>query len=254
VARRAVTFSVSPHEIDARLASARGVFENVDLFVAPSPSLAEEYVRLGLPRSKLRTSDYGFERLAPAPRDPRAAGEPLRVGFAGTLVWHKGPHVLIEAVKRLPRNSCAVTLHGDPTVFPDYVAMLRRQADGWPVRFAGPFTSDEAPRIFGEMDVLVVPSLWLENSPLVIHEAFMLGVPVIGARMGGIADLVTDGVNGRLFDPANPAQLAEILRSVAESPALAAGWARALPNVKSLAEDAADWDRAYRSVVRPATA
>ena len=54
------------------------------------------------------------------------------------------------------------------------------------------------------------PSLWLENSPLVIHEAFMAGIPVVGARIGGIADLVDDGRTGLLYDSTSPAELGRV--------------------------------------------
>ena len=86
--------------IRKRLARVGSVFEAVDLFVAPSASLAEEYRRLGLPPERLRISDYGFTPLPVAAR--AAMGERLRIGFVGTIVWHKGVHVLFEAVSMLP--------------------------------------------------------------------------------------------------------------------------------------------------------
>ena len=61
--------------------------------------------------------------------------------------------------------------------------------------------------MFDSFDVLVVPSIWLENSPLVVHEAFMFGVPVIGSRIGGTADLIQDGINGFLYEPEWPGNL-----------------------------------------------
>jgi glycosyltransferase involved in cell wall biosynthesis len=93
--------------------------------------------------------------------------------------------------------------------------------------------------------VLVVPSIWLENSPLVIHEAFQAGVPVVGARIGGIADLIADGLNGRLYDPTSPDELARVLQSLIENPAQLASWAARLPAVKSIAEEAREWERIY---------
>ena len=138
-------------------------------------------------------------RLAPL---ARRRGAPLRIGFVGTLAWHKGAHVLLDAVRRLANDTYELQIHGDVKVFPDYVADLRRRAEGMPVRFMGRFDEAQAMAVYGGFDVLVVPSLWLENSPLVIHEAFQAGVPVVGSRIGGTVDLVTDGVNGRLYDPA----------------------------------------------------
>ena len=75
----------------------------------------------------------------------------------------------------------------------------------------GRFERDHVADVYSQFDVLVVPSLWLENSPLVIHEAFMAGVPVVGARIGGISDLVRDGENGLLYPPESSAALAAAL-------------------------------------------
>ena len=240
-------FPVSDADMKERLAQARRVFEEITLFVAPSRSLAEEFIALGLDRSRIRVSDNGLPHMARPARGP--AGAPLRIGFVGTLVWHKGAHVLLDAVRRLASDSYEVQVHGDEKVFPDYVADLRRRADGLPVRFMGRFDQAQAMAVYGGLDVLVVPSLWLENSPLVIHEAFQAGVPVVGSRIGGTADLVTDGVNGRLYDPASPAELAAILSSLLDNPAQVAAWAAALPAVKTIEEDALAWERTYEEVI-----
>ena len=92
--------------------------------------MANEYRRLGLDESRLRVSDYGFATLERAVR-PAAVG-PLRIGYVGTLVWHKGVHVLIDAVRSLAGNSYELLIFGDPNVFPEYTADLRRRASGLP--------------------------------------------------------------------------------------------------------------------------
>ncbi len=111
------------------------------------------------------------------------------------------------------------------------------------------FDDADTAAVYRELDLLVVPSIWLENSPLVIHEAFQAGVPVVGARMGGISDLITDGHNGRLYDPESPDELAGILQSVIDDPAQLMQWAAALPQVKPIADDAHEWERTYNDVV-----
>src|SRR5207244_1671153 len=124
---------------------------------------------------------------------------------------------------------------------------------GLPVRFMGAFDRESVADVYSQIDVLVVPSLWLENSPLVIHEAFMAGVPVVGARLGGIADLVEDGRTGLLYDSASPVELMYALRSLIENPdrvAVLAGHVRQSPRIKSLAEDAREWEETYADVVR----
>jgi glycosyltransferase involved in cell wall biosynthesis len=244
---------VTRSQIEERLLAAQQVFDAVDLFVAPSAFMAAEYQRLGIDSTKMRISDYGFVPLRRKARE--AARAPLRIGYVGTLVWHKGVHVLLEAASRLPAGAYELTIFGALDVFPDYVAMLRRQAAGLPVRFAGAFDRDEAAEIYSRIDVLVVPSLWLENSPLVIHEAFMAGVPVVGARIGGIIDLIDDQRTGLLYDPASPAELEALLRGIIERPERLAALARALPEVKSIADDAREWEAAYNVLLsRPPVA
>jgi glycosyltransferase involved in cell wall biosynthesis len=233
--------------IRERLARVGAVFETVDLFVAPSASLAEEYRRLGLPPEKLRVSDYGFAPLPAAARGPR--GERLRIGFVGTLVWHKGVHVLLEAAGRLPPERFEVKIFGDPGTFPGYVARLRSAARDLPVRFMDRFDRSETGRVYAEIDVLVVPSLWPENSPLVIHEAFMAGIPVVGSRQGGIPGLVTHERNGLLYDAFAPAELAAALRRLIEEPGTVERLGRGHPPVKTMAEDAREWAAVYREVL-----
>src|SRR5205085_3311440 len=119
--------------------------------------------------AKIRISDYGFVPLHRR-AEARRSG-PLRIGYVGTLVWHKGVHVLIDALRDLPTGACELMIFGNPEVFPAYVAELRVRAAGLPVHFMGAFERAAVDEAYAGMDVVVVPSLWLENSPLVIHEA-----------------------------------------------------------------------------------
>jgi len=137
-------------------------------------------------------------------------------------------------------------------------AGLRAQAAGRPVRFMGAFDRDRTAEVYAQIDVLVVPSLWLENSPLVIHEAFMAGVPVVGARIGGITSLikdvnVEDGGIGLLYDPASAVELRAVLGRLIQNPAHLAALAesvRTAPPVKSIAQDAREWEDTYADVRR----
>jgi glycosyltransferase involved in cell wall biosynthesis len=244
----ASTAPVTAADIDARQTAARRVFDAVTLFVAPSRSIAEEFERFGIPRSKIRISDYGF---APLRRPLRpAAGGPLRIGFVGTLTWHKGVHILIDAVRGLPDDTFLLKIFGDPDVFPDYAAQLREMSSGLPIEFAGYFGRERTSEMYGQIDLLVVPSLWLENSPLVIHEAFAAGVPVVGARIGGIADLVTHEQNGLSYEPASSSALREVLLGLIARPGRLAEFRSRIPSVKPIEQDALEWDTVYRAVAR----
>jgi glycosyltransferase involved in cell wall biosynthesis len=238
---------VAPHGVEDRIAAAREAFDNIDVVVAPSSSVARGFRQLGFDDSRVHVSDYGFAPL-PAAKTERRDGV-LRIGFIGTLVWHKGVHVLIDAVRGLDPETYHLAIFGDPNTFSDYAAELRARANGLPVAFMGPFSHRRSADAYSQIDVLVVPSLWMENSPLVIHEAFMAGVPVVAARIGGIPDLVADGINGLLYDPRSPDELRTILRNLIDAPDRLTALAGARPPVKSVADDAREWEAIYARAV-----
>jgi glycosyltransferase involved in cell wall biosynthesis len=244
---------ITDGDIRRRLGYARQVFESIDVFVAPSRSMADEFCKLGLARDRIQISDYGFRPAScTAARSRRAAeGERLRIGFVGTLVWHKGAHVLIDATKKL-RGQYEVQIHGDPSVFPDYVAALRKAATSSAVVFANGFDRDRVADVYEGLDVLVVPSLWPENSPLVIHEAFMHKVPVVAARVGGIPELVGHEINGLLYEPFNTESLAAALQKLIDDRDLVARLSARVSTVKSIEQDAREWEERYQRVCRPA--
>jgi glycosyltransferase involved in cell wall biosynthesis len=237
--------ALAPSELATRLEHVGDVFRDMELFVAPAAALGEEYVALGLPREKLKISDYGFAPLQPAPRVPRAG--PLRIGFVGTIAFHKGAHVILEACRRLPAGAFELSLFGSLAVAPPYVAELKRAAEGLPVHFRGGFEETRAGEVYAQLDVLVVSSLWPENSPLVIHEAFQAGVPVVGANVGGVPGLVRDGENGLVYEAWSPVSLASALGRLLSEPGLLGRLAEASGRtpVKSVEEDAREWEERY---------
>jgi glycosyltransferase involved in cell wall biosynthesis len=238
---------IAAGDIRERLAAARQVFESIDLCVAPSRSVADEFCRLGFSRDRLHVSDYGFRGNAQPVRRAGAEDQPLRIGFVGTLVWHKGVHVLLEAARQL-RGAFEVHIYGDPDVFPQYFATLRTAA-GPQVVFEGAFDRERVDDVYGSLDVLVVSSLWPENSPLVIHEAFMHRVPVVAARVGGIPELVLDGESGLLYDAFDPESLRASLQRLIDDRPLLERLSDHSPAVKSIAQDAREWQERYRTLL-----
>ena len=85
---------------------------------------------------------------------------------------------------------------------------------------AGKYDHDHLPRLMAEIDWVVVPSRWWENSPLVIQEAFLHGRPVICSDIGGMAEKVADGVNGLHFRAGDPLSLARVLETAIDTPGL----------------------------------
>lgn len=234
---------VTSEQIARRLRHMRRVADAVDLFLAPSRAMARFFAGQGIPRERLRVSDYG---LRPLPRGDRGvATRPLRLGFVGTLAFHKGAHLLLGALRHLSGKDYELKIHGDPRTSPDYAARLRQQAYGMPVDFEGPFDPRQAGQIYQDLDLLVVPSLWPENSPLVIHEAFSAGVPVLGSRAGGITELVRPGQGGLLFEPGDTGDLSRTLRDLVQHPQKLQRLVQTIPAVKTVAQNARELEAIY---------
>lgn len=203
-----------------RNAYLRQMAAQIDLFIAPSEFLRQQYINQEFPATKIITLEYGMDRKrltdAPEVNLPPPAGRP-HFGFIGSLAWQKGVHVLIEAFNQLP-ESAALTIYGSETVFPDYVAKLRQMARHPHIRFAGPIHFDHVGAALRQFDALVVPSIWYENSPLVIQEAYVAGVPVIAGRIGALTEKVQDQKSGLLYTAGDSQSLAATLQSVIDQP------------------------------------
>lgn len=204
-----------------RNAYLRRLIGGIDRFIAPSRFLREQYVRQGFPGERIAVLENGLdtERLAPASGIalPPPAARP-HFGFLGSLAWQKGLHVLVEAFNRMP-PSAALTIYGGESAFPDYVAQVKALARHPHIRFAGPLDHRQVGAALRQMDCLVVPSLWYENSPVVIQEAYAVGLPVIASRIGALIEKVQDGRTGYLFAPGDSADLARVLREIVDEPA-----------------------------------
>lgn len=211
-------------------------------FVAPSRFLAERLIRDGLPRDRVVVSDYGFAPIRQVARKERVHGAPLRIGYLGTLSDYKGVHLLIEAFALLPPNGATLRVKGEPSWFPDYTKPLLERARAIPgIAFEGAIAPEQAGEFLAEIDVLVVPSVWFENSPLTIHEAWLAGVPVVTTALGGMAELAATG-GACTFQRNDAFDLARVLRELIAEPGALPALRATIPRVKTIEENAAEFE------------
>src|SRR5208337_832744 len=117
--------------------------------------------------------------------------------FIGYLGEHKGVHVLINALRRIDKRRMTLNIAGDGALMDTYRQQVRSLGLEDTVKFWGKVADIE--RIYAQTDVLILPSIWPENQPLTIIEAMSSGIPVIASDIGGIPELVDDGIDGYLF-------------------------------------------------------
>jgi glycosyltransferase involved in cell wall biosynthesis len=196
----------------------RQIFANADLFLAPSEFLLERYVSCGIPRQKIIHLPYGMHHF-PRLQVPRGKEAHLQFGYIGAFHAHKGVDLLIEAFRGLG-DRATLHLHGSSFDSPISEAHFKR-ATAQPIEgvvLHGRYNNSEIASILAGLDAIIVPSRWYENSPLTIQEAQIAGVPVVTADVGGMAELVRDGVNGRHFRCNDSMDLRRVLLSLIEAP------------------------------------
>jgi glycosyltransferase involved in cell wall biosynthesis len=139
-----------------------------------------------------------------------------------------------------------LTIHGNLQRFKPIVKQLRRLAKGDErITFAGPFKREEVGQVLSQMDVLVVPSRWYENAPLVICEAFASGMPVVATNLGTMPELVKHEENGLLFDLDDVEGLARQLRRLGEEPGLLERLRAGIGPVKTVEENVDELEALY---------
>jgi glycosyltransferase involved in cell wall biosynthesis len=240
--------STSRALFDARRDEMRRALADVDLTLAPSATVEREFAAWGIPRARMRRHELGSAHPV-APRRG-APGRPLRIGFVGSFLPSKAPHLVVEAAASLPPGQVTVDLigasapyHGDASYGARLAPWLRHPC----VRAVGAVQPEEMPERLAALDLLVLPSVWLENSPLVVREAFAAGLPVVASRLGGAAESVRDGFDGLLFTPGDVTALAAILARLVEEPGLYERLAAGVRAPRTIEDDARETRAIYAS-------
>jgi len=251
---RAVRWLGNPrhaHFADKRdffLTHTRRIFRDADLFLAPSEFLLRRYVSCGLGRAKIVPMRYGMRHFPAVRREGRRG--PVRFGYIGALHPQKGIDLLLEAFQHVGHDA---SLQVFGSVFGSAISRSfwrRVRNRAMPnVFFHGAYDNGRVGEILADLDVVVVPSLWYENSPLTIQEAFIAGVPVITADAGGMAELVRDEVNGLRFRRGDVEDLHAKLRRVAADPEILDRLRRGISPVSTIEEHAVELRERYRGLL-----
>jgi glycosyltransferase involved in cell wall biosynthesis len=199
------------------------------------------YAAEGIPSSRIEVVPLGIDP------DPfrgivRTRDSAFRIAFLGTVMLSKGPHLLLDALPHLPRGAVRLVVHGEAAPWfevRDYADRLRsRLRPEDPVAFTGPYDPADVPRLLGDADCLVVPSLWFETFSITIREGWLAGVPVVASRLGAMEEAIEDGVTGLLFRPGDARDLAAKLLALLRDPGLRRSIALAPKSVPTVVETA----------------
>ena len=188
----------------------RNLFGSPDIVTAPSQFVLDMHLQNGFfKQSKAVKMQLGI--VLPDARARTGLAGSISILYVGQVSLHKGVDILIDAFKGIISDCIKLDIVGKG---PDIEDLLQKASDDRRIKFHGFVSSEELAEIYRNTDLLVVPSVWYDNSPMVIYEALSYGVPVLASRIGGIPELIKNGYNGVLLNPGDREQLRNTLKEL----------------------------------------
>jgi glycosyltransferase involved in cell wall biosynthesis len=213
----------TPEDFYLRDAFFRSSLQVVDRFISPSYFLKRTFEGWGLkrPLDMIENGQTPVPKLAPrglAPGESRT-----RFAYLGQINHFKGLDILLDALRHMPdafRSTIHISIHGSGLEHQtkEFQARVHTLAGRYQdlVTLQGPYVPEELPGIFEASDTIVVPSIWWENSPLVIQEAFKYGRPLIVSNIGGMKEKVRHQLDGFHFVRGSSASLATAMQKMSD--------------------------------------
>ncbi|MGB7622011.1 MAG: glycosyltransferase family 4 protein [Terriglobia bacterium] len=234
----------------------RNVFNSVGLFISPSNFLESMFIRNGLTNANRLHIPFGVRSPLLESNTRKTPSPVLRFGFIGTISKHKGVHILIEAFKELGKDEpVKLCVYGSLEFDPPYGTRIRQLAAGDSrIEFGGTFPHQNMGEILRQIDVLIVPSNWYENTPLVVYAALATETPVICSDLGGMAEIVLHGRNGLTFKAGSSQALCDRMREVLADRGLLDRLRPDRSTVQTVERNTDELERAYRNLLGRETA
>jgi glycosyltransferase involved in cell wall biosynthesis len=212
------------------------MFSLVDRFIAPSEFLRRRHVEWGIAPERIEVIRNGRPAEEPCAHRP-AEGRRNVFAYLGNLSPFKGVNVALEAARLLQEEGVygfSLEINGgmpfqSEEFKQNFATALRAAAPA--ARHRGPYQRGEVAGLMAGVDWLIMPSVWWENAPLVIQEAFRHRRPVICSGIGGMAEAVRDGIDGLHIRPGDPRSLAEAMIRAMTEPGL---WERLHANIPAV--------------------
>jgi len=210
----------------------------------------------GIPGEQVTLLPQGIAKVPDFMREQRSRNyKILRLGYIGRIHPVKGIDLLLEAISLLPdKYNLELFIYGMPTqdraMQGYYNSLLRQSCADKRIKWSGLLPQDRKFQALAELDALVIPSRWLETGPLVLLESLAVGTPVIGSRLGGIAEFIAEDKGGILFKPGDARELASIIARVYRAPEILSRLRRNIPPIRTTQDLADDMENLYNKIKR----
>jgi glycosyltransferase involved in cell wall biosynthesis len=233
-------------KILSRFKDAKFFIEQVDVVFSGCEFVRQTFKENGLNRkTELNTFsvDYSFVKH-------QEDGPEVIFGFIGTLAWHKGLHVLMDAFKKVKNENIKLKIYGSGDESSEYVNYLFNLAKtDSRIEFCGTFDYKDLPRVMKDISVIVIPSVYKEIYPLVMQMGLAYKKPIIATKIGGLPEVIINEVNGYLFELEDVEKLAELISMVSDNPQLIAKLKQNIINPPRIEEEAFVYENTYKKLI-----
>jgi len=203
-------YVVNSKQIEESQKHMKEVIELIDIFISPSHTLKDFFINQGIDKDKIQYLKYGFNtKKIIYNKKVFTKNSKINFGFMGRVIPTKGIKVLVDTFKKLPNEK--LSIYGN-------IGIQKRFLETKNIVFKGAYDNNNINTVLNDIDVLIVPSIWYENAPLVIQEAFLAGIPVITSDIGGMAELVKDKINGFTFKVGSCEELEILIKNISNNP------------------------------------
>ena len=213
----------------------------IDIFISPSHTLRDFFIEQGIDSDRVKYLKYGFNNKKIIYNKKKFTIESkINFGFMGRVIPTKGIKVLVDTFKELPSQK--LSIYGG-------IGVQKRFLETENIIFKGGYDNNTINDVLNDIDVLIVPSTWYENAPLVIQEAFLAGVPVITSNIGGMSELVEDRINGFTFEVGDSKALKRLIEKISNNPILLNHLKSSRDSVVDIEDDVKEIVEIYKRLV-----
>jgi glycosyltransferase involved in cell wall biosynthesis len=237
--------------VTERIDLLRRLYDTYRYMIAPTDFLYEAYRSNRFYPEKLKKINFGINlELVKGYQTPRKmTGSMIRFGFIGQLSAHKGVDLLINAFLRIKSDNMSLSIYGSPDQDNYMNELLRLSSGANHIKFCGTFPREELPARLSEFDVLVIPSRWYENSPLVLLYALATRTPVIVTDVKGMSEFVKDGFNGYTFKKNSVEHLTTMIQKIVDDPSSVERLSQNAVYMKGVFDHAGDVFELYKAAL-----
>ena len=220
------------------------IIKKVDIFIAPSQKLKNKLIKSGIQMKKIFHIDSGIN-ISYLKNIQKTKSKQIRFTFIGSVSVHKGIEILIEAFNDIKDASLDIYGFISEENKKRYLKLIKNKH----IHFMNSFKHNEIGNIFSKTDILIVPSICMENSPLTIREAFMSKTPVIASDIGGLSEMIQDGETGLIFKVGSSKDLFKKIRYFINNPIEVERMSKKIKKVKTIKENANEMEAIYKDLI-----